>query len=71
LAFAELGKVGYKLELTADTLEIDFAKDSSTIANINYWLDKVFPNIRDEAGNVIRWLTPWSYEIRMDWRGYF
>lgn len=71
LAFAELGKIGYKLELTADTLEIDFAKDSDTVANINYWLDKVFPNIRDEAGNVIRWLTPWSYEIRMDWRGYF
>ena len=71
LAFAELGKIGYKLELTADTLEIDFAKDSNTVANINYWLDKVFPNIRDEAGNVIRWLTPWSYEIRMDWRGYF
>lgn len=71
LAFAELGKIGYKLELTADTLEIDFAKDSDTVANINYWLDKVFPNIRDDAGNVIRWLTPWSYEIRMDWRGYF
>lgn len=70
LAFAELGKIGYKLELTADILEQDFAEDSSVVANVNYWLDKVFPNVRDEAGNVIRWLTPWSYEIRMDWRGY-
>lgn len=71
LAFAELGKIGYKLELTSDVLEDDFAEDDTVVANINYWLDKVFPNVRDEAGNVLRWLTPWSYEIRMDWRGYF
>lgn len=71
LAFAELGKIGYKLELTSDVLEDDFKNDSTVVANINYWLDKVFPNVKDDAGNVLRWLTPWSYEIRMDWRGYF
>ena len=38
--------------------------------NINYWLDKVFPNEKDENGKIINWLTPWCYEIRMDWRNY-
>lgn len=70
LAFAELGKIGYKIELSSTVLEQDFKKDPDTVATIDYWLDKVFPNIKDEDGNVIKWLTPWSYEIRMDWRGY-
>lgn len=71
LAFAELGKIGYKLELNAHTLETDFAKDDTILASIDYWLDKVFPNEKDEDGVVTKWLTPWCYEIRMDWRGYF
>lgn len=70
LAFSELGKIGYKLELNANTLETDFAKDNTTVATINYWLDKVFPNEKDENGIITKWLTPWCYEIRMDWRGY-
>ena len=71
LAFSELGKIGYKLELNSHTLETDFAKDDTTVATIDYWLDKVFPNEKDEDGVVTKWLTPWCYEIRMDWRGYF
>ena len=71
LAFAELGKIGYKLELNSHTLEEDFKNDPDTVANITYWLDKVFPNERDEDGEILHWKTPWSYEIRMDWRGYF
>ena len=67
LAFAELGKLGYKLELTHTTLEADYKENSKTIATINYWLDKVFPNERDANGKVIKWLTPWCYEIRMEW----
>ena len=70
LAFAELGKQGYKVELNAFTLEQDFAKDDSTLATIDYWLDKIFPNEKDENGYITKWLTPWCYEIRMDWRGY-
>lgn len=70
LAFAELGKIGYKIELNNTILEQDFLKDDTTLANINYWLDKVFPNEKDENGMVTKWLTPWCYEIRMDWRGY-
>ena len=67
LAFAELGKLGYKLELTHATLEADYKENSKTVATINYWLDKVFPNERDANGKVIKWLTPWCYEIRMEW----
>lgn len=70
LAFSELGKQGYKLELNSHTLETDYEKDNSVVATINYWLDKVFPNEKDEEGNVVRWLTPWCYEIKMDWRQY-
>ena len=70
-AFAELGKIGYKIELNSHTLETDFAEDDTTIASINYWLDKIFPNEKDENGIITRWLTPWCYEIRMDWSGYF
>lgn len=70
LAFAELGKLGYKLELNSTILEQDFEKDPTVIASIDYWLDKVFPNERDEDGVITRWLTPWCYEVRMDWRGY-
>ena len=70
LAFAELGKQGYKIELNSFTLEQDFIKDSTTLATIDYWLDKVFPNEKDEEGFVTKWLTPWCYEIRMDWSGY-
>lgn len=70
LAFAELGKLGYKIELNSTILEQDFKKDPTTLATLDYWLDKVFPNEKDENGEIIEWLTPWCYEIRMDWRGY-
>jgi hypothetical protein len=51
-------------------VETDYKKDTNTVAVIDYWLDKVFPNEKDDEGNIIRWLTPWSYDIRMDWRHY-
>lgn len=70
LAFSELGKLGYKIELNSTILEQDFEKDPTVLATADYWLDKVFPNEKDENGAVKRWLTPWCYEIRMDWRGY-
>lgn len=67
LAFAELGKQGYKLELNSHTVEVDLEKDKNTVTTIQYWLDKVFPNEKDQNGNIIKWLTPWCYELRMDW----
>lgn len=70
LAFAELGKVGYKLELNSFVLEQDYLKDSTIVPTLSYWLDKVFPNVKDEEGKIIEWLTPWCYEIRMDWSYY-
>jgi hypothetical protein len=70
LAFSELGKVGYKLELTEAIINSDLEKDSNTVATIDYWLDKVFPNVKNGNGEIIEWLTPWCYEIRMDWKNY-
>ena len=37
---------------------------------MDYWLDKVFPNEKDANGKIIKWLTPWCYEICMDWSHY-
>jgi hypothetical protein len=70
LAFAELGKTGYKLELNSYTIEADFEKDETILPTLDYWLDKVFPNIKNGRGEIIQWLTPWCYEIRMDWSHY-
>lgn len=67
LAFAELGKVGYKLELTQDTLELEVEKDNTIVPTIDYWLDKVFPSEKDANGKVKRWLTPWCYEVRTEY----
>ena len=71
LAFAELGKVGYKLELNQNTVERDFEKDEAVVPTIQYWLDKVFPNVKNEDGAITEWLTPWCYEIRMNWSSYW
>lgn len=67
LAFAELGKTGYKLELTKEIVELELEKNPELLPTIDYWLDKVFPNEKDADGNIVKWLTPWCYEIRMDW----
>ena len=37
---------------------------------IQHWLDQVFPNEKNANGEIIKWLTPWCYEIRMDWSRY-
>jgi len=71
LAFSELGKVGYKIELSQELLLSEYEDNTDLIPTIDYWLDKVFPNVRDEkSGKIIKWLTPWCYEIRMDWSHY-
>lgn len=70
LAFHELGKIGYQISLSSD----DFVDDYNTwvanggensdkeepISNINYWCDKVFS-----------YIIGWTYEVQMDWRGYY
>ena len=70
MAFAELGKTGYKLELNSHTIESVQEEDIEILPYIDFWLDYVFPNEKDENGKVIKWLTPWCYEIRMDWSHY-
>ena len=70
MAFSELGKTGYKLELNSHTVESELEENKNLLPTINYWLDKVFPNRKDENGDIVEWLTPWCYEIRMDWSHY-
>lgn len=70
MAFSELGKTGYKLELNSHTVESELEENKDLLPTINYWLDKVFPNRKDEKGDIVEWLTPWCYEIRMDWSHY-
>lgn len=64
LAFHELGKIGYKLELNADEFELDHKNweesdktEAEPVATLQYWNNKIFSNRRD-----------WGYEVRMDYR---
>ena len=72
LAFHELGKIGYKISLSADDFyndDYDWATNGSwynvktkaqditqPLATLNYWNDKVFSTINN-----------WTYEIQMNW----
>jgi len=66
LAFHELGKTGYNIELSGDLFFIEYNDwldeggdlETEPVNNINYWIDKVLDN------------TLWDYEICMDWNGY-
>ena len=65
LAFAELGKTGLKLELNSHTVETDYEKDNNTVAPQTTGQTKFFQETNQVVG-----LTPWCYEIRMDWSHY-
>ena len=72
LAFHELGKIGYKISLSADDFyndDYDWATNGSwynvktktqdttqPLATLNYWNDKVFSTINN-----------WTYEVQMNW----
>ena len=68
LAFQELGKKGYKINLSEDDYYNDMndyydkiengESVEKPINNINYWCDKVFKN------------SDWFYTIQMDWSDY-
>lgn len=70
LAFAELGKIGYKIEFNDELTEKEYEDNPELVTTLQYWLDKTFPNKKDENGNIIEWLSPWCYEVRMDWSYY-
>lgn len=74
LAFHELGKIGYKISLSAQDFYNDDYDWSTTgkwtngkgkeittqpLATLNYWNDKIFSTI----GN-------WTYDIQMNWDSY-
>lgn len=70
LAFAELGKQGYKLELKQELVEQELENNPDLLMTVQYWADKVFPNTKDKNGKITSWQTPWCYEVRMDWSLY-
>ena len=67
LAFHELGKIGYKISLTAEDFYDDYDKwlesnppeGEEFIANLPYWMDKVLAT-----------KTDWHYDVEMDWINY-
>lgn len=70
LAFAELGKQGYKLELKQELVEEELEDNPDLLMTVQYWLDKVFPSVKDDNGKITSWKTPWCYEVKMDWSLY-
>lgn len=62
LAGSDLGKDGTTIILDSDTLLAEEEDSNITITpTINYWLDKVFPQIDGV------WVGGWSYDIQMDY----
>lgn len=73
LAFHELGKIGYKISLTAQ----DFYEEDETLFSENgtsahptlqYWLDHFIKPWNDEES--VRHLNQWYYIVDMDWSSY-
>jgi hypothetical protein len=71
LAFHELGKIGYKISLSADDFDNASYEWFSSgmvgdepINNINYWNDIVFKNADGD------WKYDWTYEVCMDWSSF-
>lgn len=70
LAFHELGKVGYKVDLSADLFNMEYDEwaesvegtdenvEEEPVNNINYWVDKVLDG------------TLWEYGVQMKHEGY-
>lgn len=48
-------------------MEKDYEANPEMRPTLQYWLDQVFPNERNKEGKITKWLTPWCYEISMDW----
>ena len=74
LAFHELGKIGYKYNLSLEEFDYDYAAwqksdktDPAPKANVQYWCSKIgltkYPILPMEIINPGRWY----YEIKMDW----
>ena len=75
LAFHELGKLGYKISLSAD----DYLNESrdwfkkgqqvnAPVENLQYWNDKIFKYI-DKNGQEANKYN-WTYEVQMDWSSF-
>ena len=73
LAFHELGKIGYKVSLTAEDFYAEDEKlfsENGTSAHptLQYWLDHFIKPWNDEES--VRHLNQWYYIVDMDWSSY-
>lgn len=73
LAFHELGKIGYKVSLTAEDFYAEDEKlfsENGTSAHptLQYWLDHFIKPWNDEEA--VRHLNQWYYIVDMDWSSY-
>ena len=75
LAFHELGKIGYKINFSADTFINDYEQwfnnkqgDSEPRQTIDYWNKKTDFLLPYDENNIIP--GKWYYKVEMSWDGY-
>ena len=80
LAFHELGKIGYKIELTPETYYLEYEellKESESVdeedipqPTIDYWNKKTdfLLSYEEHSDNIIP--NKWYYKVEMDWHSY-
>ena len=75
LAFHELGKLGYKVSLSADDYLNEWSnwfkegqRGTAPVENLQYWNDKIFKYINNEGQEANKY--NWTYEVQMDWSSF-
>lgn len=83
LAFQELGKIGYKLNLSQDNFELDYKEwdekgywinrkgdqiYTQPIQNINYWCEECCELEKFDSTNYAS--RVWYYDVQMNWKSF-
>ena len=83
LAFQELGKIGYKLNLSQDNFELDYKEwdekgywinrkgdevYTQPIQNINYWCEECCELEKFDSTNYTS--RVWYYDVQMNWKSF-
>ena len=76
LAFHELGKIGYKINLSDDTFLDVYSKWEETqtgtepIENIDFWCGEYGIGLTKWADNITQNSTEWYYKVDMNWNSF-
>lgn len=79
LAFHELGKIGYKIDLSANDFLVDYetwaesGTGTAPVQNLDYWCSKcgsVYDLLPWDANNALNNPQQWYYEVRMNWLSF-